>query len=286
MPMRKPRQTQRLCELADDKLFSTIAEGINLILENAQTYLRAAETLAQYSPGRAVEHLRLAAEEEAAKVLILLDAVRCPRVVEHDKNRARTFGYAKDHVARGVYAWYSSNRPATFKEARRIVHAACRDRYYDGPIGDEFECRNSIESLREESLYVDYVEDEGRLHWISPSELCEIGHVGYSMVLDLAQALTRLGCGTPDGIRIVADVWRPIVVSESTPADINWPNYGQHNIRTFESLENAGLTKEANETDMNVVFDAWNYPLYSLNFYEMKTSDFSPDDDVAEILDF
>lgn len=285
--MRNPRQTKRLCELSDDQLFSSIAEGVNLIIENAQVYLRAAEALSQNAPGRAVEHLRLAAEEEAAKVLILLDAVRCPRGTTHNKNRSRTFGYFADHLARGVYAWYSSNRPATFKEAKKIVHAACRDRYYDGPVGDEFECRNWIESFREESLYVDYVEDEAKCYWVSPSELKEIGQrVGYSMALDLAQALTRMGCGTPDGIRIVADVWRPIVVSELTSADLDWPNYGQHNIRTFESLENAGLSKEANETDMNVVFDAWNYPLYSLNFYEMKTSDFSPDDDVAEILDF
>lgn len=285
--MRKARQIQRLCELSDDNLFPTIAQGINLIIENAQTYLRAAQTLAQHSPGRAVEHLRMAAEEEAARVLILLDAVRCPKSADHQKNRSRTFENAKKHLARGVYAWYSCNRPATFKEARRIVHAACRDHYYDGPVGGEFKCRNSIESLREESLYVDYIEDEGKLYWVSPSELHVIGqHVGYSMVLDLAEALARLGCGTPEGIRIVADIWRPIVVSESTSANLDWPNYGQFNIRTFECLEKAGLTKDANDTDLNLVFEAWNYPLYSLNFDEMKTSDFTPDYDIVEIEDF
>ena len=65
--MRNPRQTKRLSQLSDDELFFTIAKGISLIIENAQTYMRAAEALVQHAPGRAVEHLRLTAEEEAAK---------------------------------------------------------------------------------------------------------------------------------------------------------------------------------------------------------------------------
>lgn len=269
--MRIPRQIQRLCELSDQKLFGSIAEGINLVIENAQTYLRAAESLTQCAPGRAVEHLRLTAEEEAAKVLILLDAVRCPRGPAHDTNRFRTLGYFRNHLARGVYALYSSVRPATFKEAVRFVHSACQDRYYDGPVDDEFECRNWIESHREESLYVDYVEDDGKCYWISPSDLIEAGqHIGYSMPLNLAEALWRLGCGTADGVHIVADVWRPILVSESSSADLDWPSYGQHNIRTIECLENAGLSKNATDTDFRLVFDVWNYPLYSLDFKKMK----------------
>jgi AbiV family abortive infection protein len=282
--MRSPRQIKRLCALSDEKLFCSTAEGINLIIENAQTYLRAAESLIQRAPGRAVEHLRLTAEEEAAKVLILLDAVRCPSSAVHDKDRSRTLGYFRDHLARGVYALYSFSRPATFKETVRFVHSACQDRYYDGPVGDEFECRNWIESRREESLYVDYVEDDGKCYWVSPSNLIEVGqHIGYSMVLDLAEALWRLGCGTADGVRIVADVWRPILVSESSSADLDWPSYAQHNFRTVECLGDAGLSKNATDADFRLVFDAWNYPLYSLDFYKMRTTARPSDDDIIEI---
>jgi AbiV family abortive infection protein len=270
--MRNPRQIKRLCELSDEKLFCSIAEGISLVIENAQTYLRAAEALTQGAPGRAVEHLRLTAEEEAAKVLILLDAVRCHRGPAHDTNRSRTLAYFRDHLARGVYASYSGVRPATFKEAVRFVHSACQDRYYDGPVDDEFECRNWIESRREESLYVDYVEEDGKCYWVSPSDLIEVGqHIGYSTVLNLAEALWRLGCGTPDGVRIIADVWRPIPVFESSSAVLDWPGYGQHNMRTIECLRSAGLSKNATDTDFSLVYDVWNYPLYSLDFKKMRT---------------
>jgi hypothetical protein len=265
--MRAPRQLKRLCQLADDEFFSAIAEGVSLIVENAQTYLRASEALAPHLPGRAVEHLRLTAEEEAAKVLILLDAVRCPRGANNDVLRSRTLGYFTNHLARGVYAWYASNRPATFDEACEIVEAALRDRYYDGPDEDEFECRNWILSHREDNLYVDYVEDDGRCYWASPKEMYAVvgQQVGYSMVMNLVESLWRLGCGTADGIRIVANTWRPIMISKSGFKQFEWLEYQKHIIQMLESLRLAGLSDHASDADSNVVVEGWNYPLYSLD---------------------
>jgi|SRR5262245_5629927 len=47
--MRIPRQIRRLCQQSDDVFFREIAAGLNLVAENAQTYLRAAEVLAKGS---------------------------------------------------------------------------------------------------------------------------------------------------------------------------------------------------------------------------------------------
>lgn len=265
--MRAPRQVKRLCQLADEEFFSAIAEGVSLVVENAESYLRAAEALAPHVPGRAVEHLRLTAEEEAAKVLILLDAVRCPRGANNDVLRSRTLGYFTNHLARGVYAWYVCNRPATFDEACEIVEAALRERYYDGPDGGEFECRNLIVSGRENNLYVDYVEDDGKCYWASPKEMHAVvgQQAGYSMVMNLVKSLWRLGCGTADGIRIVASSWRPIMISKSGSNQIEWLEYQKHIVQMLESLRLAGLSGYASDADLNVVLEGWNYPLYSLD---------------------
>lgn len=149
--MRKPRRITRLCQLSDDEFLSRIADGMNLIVENARTYFSAAKALVGHQPGRVVDHLRLTAEEEAAKVLILLDAVRCPRGPDTQQLRSRTLKYFSNHLARGIYAWYACNRPATFEEASRIVLQAAQS-YYDGPDDYEFEHRNWILSNREESF--------------------------------------------------------------------------------------------------------------------------------------
>ena len=76
----RARAIKELAKRSDDKLFPEIAKGLTLCLENAQRLFVQSEALgkARYSQGYQI--LRNIAEEEASKVLILLDAVRCPRV--------------------------------------------------------------------------------------------------------------------------------------------------------------------------------------------------------------
>lgn len=259
--MRKPRRITRLCQLSDDEFLSGIADGMNLIVENARTYSSAAEALVGLQPGRVVDHLRLTAEEEAAKCLILLDAIRCPRRNDTEQLRSRTLKYFSNHLARGIYAWYACTRPATFEEARRIALEAAQS-YYDGPDDYQFEHRNWILANREENLYVDYVEDNGTYYWLSPRERDSYvgGHIGVSHVIDLVQAMMRIGFGTPKGLRIVADIWRQVVISDT----LEWIDYEVHNIRTVTTMREAGLSEQADRTDFGLVVDGWGYPLYSL----------------------
>ena len=67
-----------LAKFSDDRLFKEISEGITHIVENAVSLDDTARRLCQAQEYRAAEILRGFAEEEAAKVLILIDAVRCP----------------------------------------------------------------------------------------------------------------------------------------------------------------------------------------------------------------
>ena len=54
------------------------------------------------------------ATEEAAKVLVLVDAVRCPRNKSTEKSR--TLGYFYDHLAKGIYAAVNNWSPADFAD--------------------------------------------------------------------------------------------------------------------------------------------------------------------------
>ena len=110
--MRTPRKIARLNSLSPEDFFSEVANGMTLLVENAQTYLHSANALCLHAPGRTVAHLRSVAEEEAAKVLILLDAVRCPRA--NQELFSKQLKYFINHLARGVYAYYACTSPADF----------------------------------------------------------------------------------------------------------------------------------------------------------------------------
>ena len=70
------RQLRKLANLSFDARLALIADGLPIILRSAQDLVAAAESLVDHP--RATEVLLRHGEEEAAKILILLDYVRCP----------------------------------------------------------------------------------------------------------------------------------------------------------------------------------------------------------------
>ena len=72
------RAIKDLCQFGDDELFDEIAEGIGHVMDSVNRLESAVRVLHEngyYHPARALEKL---AAEEAAKILVLLDVVRCP----------------------------------------------------------------------------------------------------------------------------------------------------------------------------------------------------------------
>ena len=63
---------------SDENLFATISEGIECLVENCTRLHGSASSLADRGDHTSAAILGSIATEEAAKVLILLDAVRCP----------------------------------------------------------------------------------------------------------------------------------------------------------------------------------------------------------------
>ena len=84
MPMRsqlavEPGPADReLLQLSQADFLTTVASGLPLIWENASRLWTEAAEMSQFGARRSVCILRGFAEEEAAKALILLDAIRSP----------------------------------------------------------------------------------------------------------------------------------------------------------------------------------------------------------------
>ena len=70
------RAIKDLMQLGEPAFFAAISEGLELIVQNVSRLHDSALTLAKASQPHAARVLVTLAEEEAAKVLILLDAVR------------------------------------------------------------------------------------------------------------------------------------------------------------------------------------------------------------------
>src|SRR6516162_3273491 len=99
-----PKATHELAKLAPNEFFPAVARGLELVNENVETLVVDAETLCKAGRYRGGRILKAFAEEEAAKILILLDAVRCPIDTGPDRaNLLRQLKSFNGHIEKGIY---------------------------------------------------------------------------------------------------------------------------------------------------------------------------------------
>src|SRR5262245_25080314 len=104
-----------LADRPDDEFFEDVAAGLALTVRHTLSLEDDARELWQLKRGRGHAVLRSLAAEEAAKFLILLDAVRCPR--DPRDVFAEQLSRFHSHLAKGIYARYCDLEPATFSDA-------------------------------------------------------------------------------------------------------------------------------------------------------------------------
>jgi hypothetical protein len=190
-----------------------IGEGLPVLLASAQELADAEKQLPrEHQRARAI--LIGQAEEEAAKILILLDAVRCPP--ERQKELNRTLGNFYRHLARLIYAAASRWHAATLPELAGYVNRERISHYLDGQYGPEFLFRNDLLDEREGFLYADLIDHDGDLEWRKPGPRfggVPIEHdllgsnVPWFHALPFVEALSRLSILTPEGLKVVARTW-------------------------------------------------------------------------------
>ena len=257
-----------LAGFADDRLFREVSEGVPLIVENAISLDETAHRLFRAKEFRASEIIRGFAEEEAAKVLILIDLVRCPKIPER---RLETLKCFYGHVAKRVYAMTCSYPKITsFGELRELVEMECRPYYLDGPNSVDWIFPNSISAEREQTVYVDYVQDitneGGNYHWRAPS-IQPLDPLPYETpdCVRLSLALSKAGANAPDGLAEIANIWTGFEPKPETDRQ-ELRDLIEH---TLERLAKR-VRSASDEWASSFIISSWSFPLWPLSMKEPR----------------
>lgn len=264
------RAIKDLCRLSDTQLFQEVAKGITFILENVERLDAAARKLSNTNDYHPAKILGGLAKEEATKVHILLDAVRCPS--NRNEEKARTLGYFYDHLAKGIYARACGLQLPTFGEFSQYIDREREDCYLDGPNDVDWIVSNDITREREDDLYVGYVCDDtqedgnGKRYWKSPRVEMMDGYYSTPTIVHIANALHGVGATTAEGLTIIAEIWRPFEPRTETTAQ----ELSELNNRTLEALSGRKLIVTDDQEKILEIKCSRMFPLWPLDLRVRK----------------
>ncbi len=271
-----------LMQLSMNDRLGTISEGIGYIVENLRRLQEAAKALHDAEHWQTSQIMEGFAVEEAAKVLILIDAVRCPPSRRNDLSR--TVGYFDNHLAKRIYAEACSWRPGSFEELKQYAQQATRSHYLDGPKDVDWIFPNEFKARREGEIYVDYIKDvteeNGEYMWMAPYAANSLPKLPYvePRVVATVEALWRLGVGSKHGLNIIREE------SQDFDPELNGSlrDRGQRIAKTLDRM--------VQDTDAcrvqgarAVVMDNWPFPMWSLDLSEERKQRNERKADLAEL---
>lgn len=164
-----PRRLRSIAQVREADRFGILGEGLSMLAENVHNLTEDIEDRGKNRRFQAAAVLSCFAEEEAAKILILLDIARAGWSDRDAVGRAMDAFYA--HLARGLYVRAYDGSPTDLGEVRRYVDSWRQEFYLDGPMDVDWIFNNEVLASREERLYVDYVEfEDGDRRWIGPKQ--------------------------------------------------------------------------------------------------------------------
>lgn len=266
------RAIKRLLQFDDAELLKTLSEGLDLIIKTALQHEAASRHLAgsELTDGfpiiegphqNAANILMNAAEEEAAKFMILIDFVRCPKVLT--KQRDRQLNYFYNHLAKGLYIELSDHEFSCFDELISYCNIQRRQFYLDGDY-EQYIFYNDILSKREDSLYVNY-KWYGDLNysWEGPTQ-STLFSVDNSMAVRKAQVLYDIGVTKEDGLLVLSHTWQCLHVMNGTT---RWDIKGKTDYM-LEMLDKRNLINKDKIDDLRYLYN-W-FPLYNCDLTLLK----------------
>lgn len=254
---------KHLMQLSMNDRLGTISEGIGHTVENLRRLQEAAKALHAAEHWQTSQIMEGFAVEEAAKVLILIDVVRCPP--SRHRDLSRTVGYFDNHLAKRIYAEACSWRPVSFEELKQYAGQATRSYYLDGPKDVDWIFPNDVKARREREIYVDYIKDvteeNGEYIWMTPypDTILKWSYVEPRVVVTV-EALCSLGAGGKHGLNIIREEWQDF----DPELNGSLHDRGQRIAKTLDRM--------AKDTDAcgvqgarAVVMDKWPFPMWSLD---------------------
>lgn len=256
----KAKAIRDLTQLGEPDFYSSVAEGLGLIIANVERLRQAALTLAKSDQYHGSRLLNTIAEEEAAKFLILVDAVRCPK--EPGKRLSDQLGRFNNHLAKGLYARACNYRPGSLGELQHYLNIDRDDFYLDGPNECDWIFRNEIIQSREGQFYVDYVGRDDGHAWSDPALLSTyLGPSPEPASVSVARMLFNVGLSRAEAIATVADVWRSFAVDLNT----QWSQIRDLNHRTLQLLEERAQLVDQPQNVYGSIVHHWQFPMYDLD---------------------
>lgn len=244
-----------------------MAQGLQLFGAHVETLDNDAVHLHQEGRRRSAEVLDGLADEEAAKVMMLLDIARAGW--EDTSVLDRAFRAFRNHLARGLYVEAYEGRPFTLGDVRQYVDVLRRKFYLDGPNDVDWIFRNQILDRRESRLYVDLIaDDEDRLTWTSPAdrdnnELFDSRMHRTSWIVQLTRVMRRVGLLTEQGLTATEEAWRGAELNDDT----HWRTVAPLNaqvLRRLDQLQPSPPYPARDGRDIEYVIDHWIFPIAGL----------------------
>jgi hypothetical protein len=257
-----------ICNMSLDQRLEFIAEGLPILFASAQSLARTSQALKQFP--REAEILGRFCEEECAKILILVDIIRCPkkRVAQRVGPMMRWF---YNHLARLIYAEAQGWKPVNARQLQEYIDSGRQSHYLEGDYGEGI-MPNGALFERESSLYADVVVGEdGDPMWQPPVEIWEgESHDDYLPTsFRVAEALEAFGVFTSEGLKILAEVWGK---HEFGGESDEWSFHPLDLYRELANrLEAAGLiTEHATSDHAHNLINNWQLPMYNMDFTKVS----------------
>lgn len=254
------RRGRILQNLSQSKQMDVIAEGLPVLMKSAGDLLSASRNLGER--GRVAIMLQSHAAEELAKVLILVDIVRCPPKLRQSR-LGTMMGWFYDHLARLIYVESQNWKPTDIKQLQDYVDDNRKSHYLEGEYG-EYIFLNWTIYMRESLLYADLItHEDGTLSWNDPVVPPSIFGIGEMRAWRVCQALQDMGAFTREGLDVISSIWL-----NTEFADVqNWSVAKELALGMLRALEKEGLISErATQEQVGTLLHDWQMPMYNVNF--------------------
>lgn len=260
------RAKRALSQMGHEERLAFIAEGLPLILASSLGFWNAARTLK--SAPREAEVLEGFAKEEAAKILILMDAVRCP-VHLLPGRIGKIVGWFYDHHVRLIFAEAASWRPVDVSQLREYVDPCLKSHFVEGSCG-EYILPNWTLYQRESQLYVDVSEhDDGTHGWSAP--MAHARALGFLKppALAIVEAMSALGMFSVGGLNAASEIWGGTLFTGKE-------SYADAQALTEKLLKRLLLetlpSEEAKQEHINRLYQDWQLPMYDFDLKRIEVS--------------